>query len=175
MNVPTVETERLYLREIRPSDLDAFARLNAHPDFVRYFGTGNPLSRWESWNVAAMLAGHWALYGFGFWMVEEKGTQAFVGRVGVWHPEGWPGTEIGWGIAPEYWGRGYATEAAAASMQWAFEHLDIDELISVIHPDNEASKKVALRLGETYRETSLVNGKRSDIYSISRSRWLGTE
>lgn len=166
MNIPIVETERLRLRGISAEDLDDFSEMNANPDFARYFGTGKPLSRWESWNVLTMLAGHWMVRGFGFWFVEEKVTKKFVGRVGIWYPDGRPGTEIGWGISPDYWGKGYATEAARASKDWAFTNLGVDELISVIHPENEASKRVAIRIGEAYRETMDVNGKESHIYSI---------
>ncbi|MBU2865134.1 GNAT family N-acetyltransferase [Reinekea forsetii] len=168
MNIPVIETERLRLRGYKASDLDAFAQMNSDPEFVLYFGTGQPLSRWDSWNVLTMLAGHWMLRGFGFWIVEEKNTGAFVGRVGIWKPDGWPGTEIGWGISKSHWGKGYATEAAEASMTWAFDNLEIDELISVIHPENEPSKKVAIRIGEKYKETIEVNGKLSEIYAVSR-------
>lgn len=169
MDIPVIETERLRLRGMSAEDLDDFAEMNASPDFAKYFGTGEPLSRWESWNVLAMLAGHWMVRQFGFWFVEEKETRRFVGRVGIWYPDGWPGIEIGWGISPKFWGKGYATEAARASRDWAFQALDLDELISVIHPENEASKRVAMRIGESFRETLTVNGKRSDIYSMSRS------
>jgi RimJ/RimL family protein N-acetyltransferase len=168
MKVPILETDRLILRGIRSSDIDAFAEMNSNPKFVKYFGTGEPLSRWDSWSVLTMLAGHWMVRGFGFWFVEERETKKFVGRVGIWHPDGWPGTEIGWGIAAEYWGKGYATEAAVSARDWAFKSLEIDELISVIHPDNEASKKVAVRIGEKFKKTIDVNGKKSDIYAISR-------
>ncbi len=166
MNIPIIETDRLRLRGISAEDLDDFSKMNASPDFARYFGTGKPLSRWESWNVLTMLAGHWMVRGFGFWFVEEKATKRFVGRVGIWYPDGWPGTEIGWGISPDYWGKGYATEAARASRDWAFSNLEINELISVIHPENEASKRVAIRIGEAYRETMDVNGKECHIYAM---------
>lgn len=168
MDVPVIETERLLLRGYKASDLDAFAEMNSDPEFVLYFGTGQPLSRWDSWNVLTMLAGHWMLRGFGFWIVEEKNSGIFVGRVGIWRPDGWPGTEIAWGISKAHWGKGYATEAAEAAKAWAFDNLDIDELISVIHPENEASKKVAIRIGEKYRETTEVNGKVSEIFTVSR-------
>ena len=168
MDIPVLETERLRLREILAEDLDDFSEMNSDPDFTKFFGTGKPLTRWESWNVMAMLAGHWVIRGFGFWIVEEKDSNAFVGRVGIWHPDGWPGTEIGWGISPKFWGKGYATEAAEAAKKWAFDNLDVTQLISVIHPDNEASKRVAIRIGETYQETMDVNGKISDIYSIQK-------
>jgi RimJ/RimL family protein N-acetyltransferase len=168
MLIPEIETDRLRLRGMKNSDLDAFAEMNADPEFARYFGTGEPLSRFDSWKVLSMLAGHWALNGFGFWIVEEKQSNQLIGRVGIWNPDGWPGTEIGWGIAREHWGKGYATEAALAAKNWAFDHLDIDELISVIHPDNEASKRVAKRIGEVYTKTIDVLGKTSDIYTIRR-------
>lgn len=168
MDIPVIETKRLRLRGFKDSDLDDFSEMNFDPEFAKYFGTGKPLSRWDSWNVLTMLAGHWMIRGFGFWIVEEKITGDFVGRVGVWHPDGWPGTEIGWGISKKHWGKGYATEAAEAAKNWAFGNLDIEELISVIHPENEPSKKVAVRIGEAYKETINVNGKLSDIYSIYR-------
>lgn len=168
MDIPVIETKRLRLRGFKDSDLDDFSEMNFDPEFAKYFGTGKPLSRWDSWNVLTMLAGHWMIRGFGFWIVEEKITGDFVGRVGVWHPDGWAGTEIGWGISKKHWGKGYATEAAEAAKNWAFGNLDIEELISVIHPENEPSKKVAVRIGEAYKETINVNGKLSDIYSIYR-------
>jgi len=168
MEIPIIETERLRLRGWQATDLEDFSKMNSDPEFVKYFDTGQPLSRRDSWNVLTMLAGHWMIRGFGFWAVEELNSKKFVGRVGIWRPEGWPGTEIGWGISRHYWGKGYATEAAEAAKKWAFEKLDINELISVIHPDNEPSKKVALRINETYKKTVEVSGKTSDIYAVSK-------
>lgn len=171
MDVPVIETSRLRLRGWKETDIDALAELNANPEFIRYFGQGVPISRFESWKVLAMLAGHWALKGFGIWVVEDKASGEFLGRVGIWDPADWPGVEIGWGIAPKHWGKGYAPEAARASMEWGFRHLDIDSLISVIHPDNQASKLVARKIGESFSHSQEVMGKMSDIYKITAEEY----
>ncbi|MFQ3231374.1 GNAT family N-acetyltransferase [Reinekea sp.] len=171
--IPVLETQRLRLREFKATDKEAFAALNASPEFSRYFGNGEPIGRLDSWKVMAMIAGHWQLYGFGFWLVEEIETKKLVGRIGIWHPDGWPGTEIGWGISPEFWGKGYAKEAALAAMKWGFENLAVDELISVIHPENKASKNLALAVGESYSHNEDVFGKPSEIYKITRVDFMG--
>lgn len=171
MNVPVIETSRLRLRGWKNSDAAALAELNANPEFVRFFGNGEPIDKFESWKVLAMLAGHWMLKGFGFWLVEDKFSNEFVGRVGIWEPEGWPGVETGWGISPKHWGKGYAPEAAIAAMTWGFENLEIDALISVIHPDNHASKMVAYKIGETFSHSQQVNGKLCDIYRITKEEF----
>lgn len=171
MEKPVIETSRLRLRGWEEADLDAFSELNADPKFVRFLGQGVPVNRFESWKIMAMVAGHWALKGFGFWLVEDKETDEFLGRVGIWEPAEWPGVEIGWGIASKHWGRGYAPEAAMASMEWGFNHLKVDSLISVIHPDNLASKAVAEKIGESYSHSQDVMGKVSDIYRITAAEF----
>lgn len=167
MPIPQIETQRLRLRGWQETDLDAFAELNANPDFVRYLGQNEPISRFDSWKTLAMLTGHWALKGFGIWVVEDKNSGEFLGRVGIWQPDGWPGIEVGWGIAPKHWGKGYAKEAAQASIDWGFKNLNTPTLISVIHPDNHASKSVAKKVGETFSHHQEVMGKPSEIYQIS--------
>jgi len=82
--------------------------------------------------------------------VLEKATGRGVGRLGPWHPEGWPGDEIGWGIVREHWGKGYASEGAAAAMDYAFDVLGWPELIHSIEEKNVASRGVALKLGSSY-------------------------
>lgn len=167
MQIPQIETTRLRLRGWQQTDLDAFAELNANPDFVRFLGQGVPISRFDSWKVLTMLTGHWVLKGFGIWVVEDKVSDEFLGRVGIWEPDGWPGIEVGWGIAPKHWGKGYAREAALASIDWGFKNLETDTLISVIHPDNHASKSVAAKVGESFSHHQEVMGKPSDIYRIT--------
>jgi RimJ/RimL family protein N-acetyltransferase len=119
-----IETPRLLLRMLRGSDLDAYAEMCADPEVMRYLGDGQPLSRSEAWRHLAMVLGHWRLRGYGFWAVEERSSGELVGRVGCWRPEGWPGFEVGWTLRRAYWGRGYATEAARASISDAFIELD---------------------------------------------------
>ncbi len=172
MEIPTLTTTRLTLRGWQDSDADAFARITSDPDFVRYIGDGQPIDADQSWRLMATIVGHWHLRGFGLWLVEETQTGKFVGRVGLWQPSGWPDIEIGWGIAPEFWGKGFASEAANAAMAWAFNELNLESLVSLIHPDNEASKRVALKMGEKFDQKLDILNKTVDVYRISREKYL---
>ncbi len=172
--IPQIETERLILRRFKPEDLEAWASFVADPEVVRYLW-GKPQPRNEAWRHMAMTLGHWELRGYGMWAVERKSDRALVGRVGMINPEGWPGLEVGWTLGRPYWGQGYATEAAKASMRFAFLTQPVDRVISCIDPDNKASQAVALRLGESKgppQELSVGGHAFTvDIWSISREVW----
>jgi RimJ/RimL family protein N-acetyltransferase len=155
-NVPRLETARLLLREWRDDDLDAFAAMSADPEVMRYLG--GVLDRGDSWRRIALHAGHWALRGYGNWAVERKADGVLIGRVGLWNPEGWLGLEIGWKLARDAWGHGYATEAASAAIDWAWTTLRTPRLISVIDPRNVASVRVAERLGLRRLREEKLNG-----------------
>ena len=165
----TLETRRLLLRMFRESDLDAYAAMCGDPEVMRYLGDGYPLTRAESWRNMALVLGHWQLRGYGLWAVEERATGLLAGRVGCWQPEGWPGMEIGWALRREFWGRGYATEAAQTVMADAFSRLRQTRLISLIHPENEASIAVAERLGMSRERHTEVMGHPALVYSIDRA------
>jgi RimJ/RimL family protein N-acetyltransferase len=172
--IPQLQTERLLLRGLGQEDFDAYADFHADPEVVRYL-SGSPVSRTDAWRSLAVMLGHWALRGYGMWGVERKSDGAFLGRVGLWNPEGWPGLEVGWTLGREFWGQGYATEAARAAMNFAFVTQDIARLLSVIDVDNLASQRVAERLGETRGEQRVIEyqGKSftTDVWSISREEW----
>ena len=167
-----IETERLVLRMFRESDTDAYAEMVADPEVMRFLG-GNPLPRAEAWRNMAMVLGHWHLRGYGMWAVEEKESGEFVGRVGCWRPEGWPGLEVGWTLHRRFWGRGYATEAARSSMDYAFTMLDQTRVISLIDPENVNSIRVAERLGERPDGEWEIAGKKAIIYAIGREEFKG--
>ncbi|MGD0192719.1 MAG: GNAT family N-acetyltransferase [Rhizomicrobium sp.] len=173
--IPRLESERLILREWRRDDFEPLARFMADPDVTRYL-TGEPLSRADAWRNMASLIGHWFLRGYGMWVVERKSDGAFLGRVGMNNPEGWPGLEVGWTLGKEYWGQGYATEAARVAMRYAFLTQPVDGIISVIHIDNSASQAVAARLGETRgaRHDVHVAGKSfpTELWGITREEWM---
>jgi RimJ/RimL family protein N-acetyltransferase len=117
------------------------------------------------------MAGHWVLHGIGMFVVEEKSSGKFAGRVGPWFPPGWPGFEIGWGIAGEFRGKGYALEAARAAIDWAFATFELDEIIHSIDIENIASQVVARRLGaEKGRQIDLF-GHAADVWVTRRDRW----
>jgi len=166
MNEVRLETERLILRTYRLSDFEDHLKLCADPDVMRYLIGGKPMSRLEAWRHMAFLVGHWELLGYGYFAAEEKGTGRFVGRIGFTNPEGWPGFEVGWTIAPEFQGRGFATEGGRFLLQHAFNEMGRDHVISVIHPDNTPSIRVAERLGEKLEGRTEVAGMPMLIYGI---------
>ena len=146
--IPVLQTERLILRGQQPSDSEPFVRAYADADFARFITRkGNALTREEAWGAMAIVAGSWAVSGYGQWIVEDRASGAPVGRVGPWAPEGWPDFEIGWAIFPEHQGKGFAIEAAAAAIVWAHETLGRDHVIHLNDPRNTASERVATALG----------------------------
>jgi RimJ/RimL family protein N-acetyltransferase len=167
----TLETDRLILRMLRESDLDAYAQMCGDPDVMRYIGDGQPLARPMAWRNLAMMVGHWSLRGYGLWAAEERSSGVLVGRIGFWNPEGWPGFELGWMLGRPFWGKGYATEGARAALQFAFTRLGQPHVISLIHPENAASIRVALRLGERLVGPTDVMGKAAQVYRITREEW----
>ncbi len=161
-------TRRLLLRAPREDDLDAWAALHADFEVMRWLGRDRALDRDEAWRELSYLLGHWELRGFGQWVLERLDTGELVGRAGLYLPEGWPGLEVGWTLARPQWGKGFATEAGHASLDWAFAQLDADHVISLIAPGNERSRRVAERLGETYEGRTRVRGHLVHIYGIDR-------
>jgi RimJ/RimL family protein N-acetyltransferase len=165
IEIPELTTARLLLRGFRHEDLDAYAEMVADPEVMQFIGDGQILDRKQAWRNMAMVTGHWQLRGYGLWAVEEQSTSAMIGRIGLWNPEGWPQMEVGWTLRRAYWGQGFAVEAAQASIDYAVTVLKEHHLISLIKPANQASIRVAERLGEElegtlelHRETVLVYG-----------------
>ena len=169
MNIPVIKTPRLILRAFTLDDFEAYATMSADPEFMRYIGDGKPASREDAWRHIAYILGHWTLLGYGLWALEERESGAMIGRIGLINPEGWPGLEVGWALARSHWGKGYATEGAKAAVDWAFEHLETDELISLIDPENIKSARVAERIGETLKEKIVFRGKPINIYALRRA------
>lgn len=163
-----LETERLVLRMFRETDFEAYTRIFADPEVMRYVSDGKPLSRQEAWRSLAFQLGHWALRGYGMWAVEEKASGSLVGRIGLLNPEGWPGFELGWALGREHWGKGYATEGARRALAYAFTELSREHVISVILPENLASIRVAERLGETLEGRVVLFGREALVYGIHR-------
>jgi RimJ/RimL family protein N-acetyltransferase len=170
---PAIETERLLLRRWREADIEPNTAMLADPASGRFITSdGKPVTdAFLGWRNAAIMAGHWALHGVGMFVVEEKQTGRFVGRVGPWLPPGWPGFEIGWGIASGFRGKGYAVEAAKASIDWAFARFEIDRIIHCIDRENVASQGVARRLGATIESEFDLFGHVADVWVTDREVW----
>ena len=148
---PVLETERLILRVPAAEDLDGWAAFGADPVSMEFLG--GVQSRAEAWRKLAEMRGAWAIRGFAMFSVIEKASGRCLGRIGPWQPEGWPGTEVGWGIVSSHAGKGLAYEAAAATMDYAVDVLGFSHIIHTIAPANERSIALARRLGS-------VNGGR---------------
>ncbi|HEV2861575.1 MAG TPA: GNAT family N-acetyltransferase [Pyrinomonadaceae bacterium] len=163
-----LETERLILRMFREDDFEQYAEMCADPEVVRYLGEGRTLSRGEAWRQMAMILGHWQLRGYGLWAVEERESGKLVGRIGFFNPAGWPGFELGWALRREAWGRGYATEGARRALEYAFAEMGREHVISLIHPENGASVKVAERIGEELEGRTELFGREVLLYGVRR-------
>ena len=169
IDVPTLSTARLLLRPFSVRDLDAYATICADPEVMRYLGEGRPLARADAWRQMAMFLGHWELRGYGMWAVEERRSGVLVGRIGFMEPEGWPGFELGWTLGRSWWGKGYATEGAREALAFAFARLGKERVISLVHPDNHASIRVAERLGESLEGRTLLLGHEVLVYGVRRA------
>lgn len=170
---PTIETERLILRPTAAADFEAWAAFMADEDVTRYLGGVQPRS--TAWRGYLSVAGAWAIQGFSMFSVIEKSSGRWIGRLGPWMPEGWPGPEVGWGLSREAWGKGYAMEGAIASIDWAFDHLGWTEVIHSIEAANTASQNVARRLGSTILRSQPLPAPFEhitvDIWGQSREQW----
>ena len=153
MNDVRLETERLILRTIDPvRDFEPWAIAMADERTVRFTG-GQVLDRALAWRNMAAMIGHWEIRGYGFFSLENRKTGEWLGRVGPWFPEGWPAPEVGWTISPDHWGKGYATEAGHACIEYAFQTLGWQRVIHVILKDNVRSAAVAKKLGSRLIES----------------------
>ena len=144
---PVLETEHLTLRVPEASDLDGWTAMNANAETMRFIGGAK--SRAETWRMLCTMRGAWDIKGFAMFSVIERATGAWVGRLGPWEPEGWPGKEVGWGVASQFAGRGYAYEAVVATMDYVFDVLDWPNVIHTIDAANTRSIALAQRLGST--------------------------
>jgi ribosomal-protein-alanine N-acetyltransferase len=174
-----IETERLVLRRPRLSDAKALHAIYGDPEVMRYIGDGSTLTpaKTKAWIEKALA--RWKADGFGHFVIEKD--RKVIGRAGflVWDPDEWKtGTladlgdhaaiELGWMLAQEHWGNGYATEAAIALRNYGFKELKFERLISLITHGNDASVKVAERLGARYVRDVGSGDWKVRLYAVSR-------
>jgi RimJ/RimL family protein N-acetyltransferase len=167
-SLPT-DTDRLRFRPVTMDDVDAFLALHSDPLVARYMGTYDRpgIVEWMQ-----MGLDEWAERGHGRIVVLARDSGRFIGRTGL---KFWPQfgeTEVGWALRPEARGHGYATEAAAAALQWGFEEFDLDYMTAMVQPANEASVRVTERLGMSIRREDDLLGVGVVVYAISRQEWL---
>jgi RimJ/RimL family protein N-acetyltransferase len=173
LEVPILETLRLKLRGHRLDDFVHCAAMWADPGVTRFIG-GQPLREEEAWTKFLRYAGHWALLGFGYWVVEEKATGDFVGEIGFadykrdLQPSLKGVPEIGWVLASHAHGKGYATEAVRTVSAWGDAHFQSPRSACIIAPENFASIQVAEKCG--YRETQPTTYKGRPTLMYVRDR-----
>jgi RimJ/RimL family protein N-acetyltransferase len=171
---PRIETDRLLLRPPEEPDLEGWATLYADPEAARFIG--GPQSRGGAWRHMATEAGSWRLKGYGMFSVIEKESGHWIGRVGPHWPEGYPALELGWSFLRSSWGRGFATEAARATIEAAFRDLDLSEIIHLIDPQNVRSVRLAERLGARKVGSEELPAPYQDFtvdrWSSRRSDWI---
>jgi RimJ/RimL family protein N-acetyltransferase len=177
-----VLTSRLCLRLWRDEDRMPFRAINADPDVMAFFPA--TLTDAQSDALFDRIRQHHAQHGFGLWAVELRDTSTFIGFTGLaipsWHPPFGHCVEIGWRLAREHWGYGYATEAARAAMEFGFRELRLEEIVSFTAAINQRSERVMQRLGmhhadsDDFAHPALPPGDRLArhvLYRISRNEW----
>jgi RimJ/RimL family protein N-acetyltransferase len=167
--VVQIETERLILRQFREDDAEPYRRMVNDPVVMAAMGDENPRTAEQSWRMVATYLGHWTIRGYGPFAVEEKDSGKLIGRIGPWSPVGWPGIELIWAIDRPWWGRGYAPEAARAAREFTFQVIGGTELISLIEPTNQASRRVAEKLGAVRVRETEHEGMHFGVYRHERS------
>lgn len=180
-----VRTERLWLRPWRDEDVEFLAAMNADARVMEHFPA--LLSRQETEEQMARLRAHFAQHGWGLWALEVPGVTPFAGFVGLntvpFTAPFTPAVEVGWRLAPERWGYGYATEGARAALGVAFHQLGLAEVVSFTVPANVRSRRVMERLGmhhapaDDFEHPRLPPGhplRRHVLYRLRRAEWEGT-
>ncbi|TWG02835.1 RimJ/RimL family protein N-acetyltransferase [Streptomyces brevispora] len=160
-----IETERLTLRPLEISDVDAFVELHADPEVNRFVGA---YSRQQALERLADIERQWAERGHGLCAVELRSSGEFIGRTGLQYWQQFDEVELGWTLRAECWGRGCATEAAQACLDRGFATLEADYFTALIRPGNMPSVKVAERLGFAPRRQDELNGNPVTVYTLDR-------
>jgi len=161
-----IETQRLILRQFEDKDWLDLHHYYSSVEATK-FTLGRGLTEGETWRTMCGMIGHWQLRGYGTYAVQEKTSGVVIGTVGFWFPNDWPSPEIKWALAPKYWGKGYASEAARAVKEIGFECLPQIPWISLIHGDNNNSIQLALALGAKLDRKIEFRGGNWHVYQHS--------
>ncbi len=172
--MPSIETERLLLRKLRPDDLDDVAALFADRDVVRYVGNGQPAGRDEAERALHSILQRWQEQGYGRWAISDRTTAEFLGIGGFRSLLGTP--EIVYHLAKAHWGKGYATELGRAALRFGFEDCGFDRIVAIAKPQNIASIRVMEKLGMQFEKHARYYDIDVVQYQIRREEfsWQGS-
>ncbi|WP_207060929.1 GNAT family N-acetyltransferase [Motiliproteus sp. SC1-56] len=162
-----LETERLILRQFRDEDWKDLHHYYSSAEATK-FTVGREFTEGETWRTMCGMVGHWQVRGYGPYALEEKSSGRVLGTAGFWYPNDWPSPEIKWALAPEHWGKGYASEAARAVQNAGLSHLPDISLISFINAENTASIRLAHAIGAKFEKEVLFRGANWHIYRHPR-------
>ncbi len=176
----TIETERLVLRRWREEDVAALAAVNADPEVMRWIGDGSVRDEAQTRARIEDMEREWECEGFGLFAVEIRADGRLAGFTGLsvphFLPELLPAVEIGWRLGAEFWGRGYATEAAAAALRFGFLDRGLNQIVSISQPQNTASERIMAKLGMSLiRELPDPSaGRIARVHGMSRAEYERT-
>ena len=163
------ETERLILRKFGERDVEAIFALRKDADIMRFIR--EPQNRNETTNWLKLVSSHWEDEKIGFCAAVEKESTKVIGWCGLWRLKETGETEVGYAIAKEFWGKGFATEAARKFLEYGFDELNFETIVAVAQPENTASRRVMEKLGMQYDYTGEFYGKQLVHYSITKDRF----
>jgi ribosomal-protein-alanine N-acetyltransferase len=168
MSIPRIETARLSLRPFTPDDLDDLLLAFGDPEVMRYISGGKPRSREDTETGMLRTIEGWKTRGFGFWAVTRREQESLIGYCGLVPLDDTPEIEVAYGFAKSEWGKGFASEAARASLRFGFEELKLKRIVAVVDPENISSKRVLEKLGMTYTKNGHYYGVDLMHYEMSR-------
>ena len=170
-----IETARLRLRPWRNDDLDRLAEIYADPDVMRYIGPRTTSNRAQTIRALVRMRTHWEQHGFGMWALEIADSGELIGRQGLSFLDNGAEIEIGYCLARDAWGHGYATESGRAVVRFAFEVLGLEHLAGITYPQNIASQGVLQKCGLSYVEEMRYYDVDVHYFALTRDQWEAAE
>jgi len=164
-----IKTNRLFLRQFGKKDLDAYSRIMGDREVGRWFPKGDGYTREEAERSLDSILHHWTKHGFGIWAMTDKEKKILLGRCGLNLIVETSEVELDFVVARDCWGRGYATEAATAALEFGFGILKLDRIIALSRPENTASRRVIEKMGMTYRKEAEYWGIVCAYYDIPKA------
>lgn len=167
--IPIIETEHTRLRPFNEIDIDSLFQIANQKDIFRYFPNPAPWTREKSEKFIQSQFEHWEKYGFGWWGVEPLDHPELIGWNGLQYLPDTDEIEVGYLLSQEFWGRGWTSEGTIASLRFGFEVVGIDSIIAIVHPDNIASRRVALKSGLFFVDRNNYFGMECFRYRIDQA------
>jgi RimJ/RimL family protein N-acetyltransferase len=165
-----LETARLRLRAFRINDFEELYPIFSDPEVMKYVGKG-ARNREETLTSLRLMINHWEEHGFGMWALLDKLNGGLVGRCGLIYLDGTPEIELGYTLAKHCWGRGLATEAARASLDYGFQRFGLERIVAIAHPDNQASRRVMEKVGMKYEKDARYYETDVVYYAVHRKEY----